>query len=170
MTTTTQPQTTAELQARWHKIRVANIYDTLDKMGYGNQCLDLGIRPLFPHQRLAGQVITAQGSAYPVGAHEQGTAWTGGGEDFFQKLRTIAQFQTNCPHSADLTAARAYFRAVKIQSVRRPRGLNNERAGLTTNARFLLTSLARFRVVDRTRDNFFNRIIVSRLCVFNCRF
>ncbi len=89
MTTTTQPQTTAELQARWHKIRVANIYDTLDKMGYGNQCLDLGIRPLFPHQRLAGQVITAQGSAYPVGAHEQGTAWTGGGEDFFQKLRTI---------------------------------------------------------------------------------
>jgi regulator of RNase E activity RraA len=51
-----------ELQARWDKIRIANLYDTLDKMGYPNQCLDLGIRPLFPHQHLAGKVITARGS------------------------------------------------------------------------------------------------------------
>ena len=42
-----------ELQARWDRIRVANIYDTLDRMGYGNQCLDLGIRPLLPTQHLA---------------------------------------------------------------------------------------------------------------------
>ena len=35
-----------ELQARWDKIRIANLYDTLDKMGYPDQCLDLGIRPL----------------------------------------------------------------------------------------------------------------------------
>ena len=51
-----------ELQARWDKIRIANLYDTLDKMGYPDQCLDLGIRPLFPHQHLAGKVITARGS------------------------------------------------------------------------------------------------------------
>jgi regulator of RNase E activity RraA len=51
-----------ELQARWDKIRIANLYDTLDKMGYPDQCLDLGIRPLFPRQHLAGKVITARGS------------------------------------------------------------------------------------------------------------
>ena len=53
--------TVLELQARWDKIRVANIYDTLDKMGYPNQCLDLGIRPLFPHTHLAGKAVTAKG-------------------------------------------------------------------------------------------------------------
>ena len=47
--------TVVELQARWDKIRIANLYDTLDKMGYPDQCLDLGIRPLFPRQHLAGQ-------------------------------------------------------------------------------------------------------------------
>jgi 4-hydroxy-4-methyl-2-oxoglutarate aldolase len=57
--------TVVELQARWDKIRIANLYDTLDKMGYPDQCLDLGIRPLFPHQHLAGQVITARGSRVP---------------------------------------------------------------------------------------------------------
>ncbi|MBK8136761.1 MAG: hypothetical protein IPK52_13145 [Chloroflexi bacterium] len=84
-----QQASPAELQARWDKIRVANIYDTLDQMGYGNQCLDLGIRPLFPHQHLAGQVITVQGSAYPVPRGESGTAWTGGGENLFEKLRSM---------------------------------------------------------------------------------
>ncbi len=54
-----------ELQARWDKIRVANIYDTLDKMGYSNQCLDLGIRPLLPHQHLAGKAVTVSGSRDP---------------------------------------------------------------------------------------------------------
>jgi 4-hydroxy-4-methyl-2-oxoglutarate aldolase len=53
--------TILELQARWDKIRIANLYDTLDKMGYPDQCLDLGIRPLFPRRHLAGQVITAPG-------------------------------------------------------------------------------------------------------------
>jgi regulator of RNase E activity RraA len=54
-----------ELQARWDKIRVANAYDVLDKMGYPNQCLDLGIRPLFPHQHLAGKAITVKGGREP---------------------------------------------------------------------------------------------------------
>ena len=78
-------QSPAELQARWDKIRVANVYDTIDKMGYGNQCLDLGIKPLFPHQHLAGMAITVRGSAYPVPRGE-GTGWTG---NYFDELRKI---------------------------------------------------------------------------------
>lgn len=57
--------TTLELQARWDKIRIANLYDTLDEMGYPNQCLDLRIRPLFPHQHLAGQAVTVKGGRDP---------------------------------------------------------------------------------------------------------
>jgi len=56
----TQPSI-LELQARWDKIRIANLYDTLDQMGYPNQCLDLGIRLLFPRQHLAGVAVTARG-------------------------------------------------------------------------------------------------------------
>ncbi|MBC7236620.1 MAG: dimethylmenaquinone methyltransferase [Chloroflexi bacterium] len=54
-----------ELQARWDKIRIANLYDTLDRMGYPNQCVDLGIRPLFPHQHLAGKAVTCRGGRDP---------------------------------------------------------------------------------------------------------
>lgn len=54
-----------ELQKRWHRIRSANLYDTLDKMGYPNQCLDLGIKPLFPGQYIAGMAITARGGRDP---------------------------------------------------------------------------------------------------------
>lgn len=81
-----QQPSVVELQARWDKIRVANLFDTLDSMGYGNQCLDLGIRPLFPHQHLAGQAITVHGSAYPVPRGEPGSEW---GENYFEKLRSI---------------------------------------------------------------------------------
>lgn len=58
--------TILSLQKRWERIRVANLYDTLDKMGYGDQCLDLGIRPLFMEQRLAGMALTMRGSRDPV--------------------------------------------------------------------------------------------------------
>ena len=54
-----------ELQARWDNLRIANVYDTLDHVGYRNQCLDLGIRPLFPHRHLAGRAITVRGSINP---------------------------------------------------------------------------------------------------------
>ena len=57
--------TVLELQARWDKIRIANLYDTLDAMGYGDQCLDLSIRPLFPKQHLAGVAVTVRGSRDP---------------------------------------------------------------------------------------------------------
>ena len=60
-----EEQSVLELQARWDKIRIANLYDTLDEMGYGNQCLDLGIRPLFPRQHLAGKIVTARGGRDP---------------------------------------------------------------------------------------------------------
>src|SRR5688572_1915870 len=83
---TLQELSVAALQARWDKIRVANLYDTLDKMGYPNQCLDLGIRPLFANQHLAGQVITVKGSAYPVHHNEPDSEWTG---DYFAELRKI---------------------------------------------------------------------------------
>ncbi len=79
-----QEQSIVELQARWDKIRVANVYDTLDKMGYPNQCLDLGIKPLFPHRHLAGRVITVRGSAYPVPRGEEGSDWVG---NYFEELR-----------------------------------------------------------------------------------
>ncbi len=54
-----------ELQARWDKIRIANLYDVLDSMGYPNQCLDLGIKPLFPNQHLAGVAVTVKGGREP---------------------------------------------------------------------------------------------------------
>jgi 4-hydroxy-4-methyl-2-oxoglutarate aldolase len=62
--------TILELQARWDKIRVANIYDTLDKLGYPDQVLDLRIRPLFPHQHLAGIAATAAGGRDPRSGEE----------------------------------------------------------------------------------------------------
>lgn len=79
-----QEPSVIELQARWNQIRVANLYDTLDKMGYPNQCLDLGIRPLFKGTHLAGKAITVRGSAYPAGVGEPDSSWVG---NFFTQLR-----------------------------------------------------------------------------------
>jgi regulator of RNase E activity RraA len=58
-------QSILELQTRWDKIRIANLYDALDKMGYPDQCLNLSIRPLFPHQHLAGVAFTVKGGRDP---------------------------------------------------------------------------------------------------------
>jgi regulator of RNase E activity RraA len=73
-----------ELQARWDVIRIANLYDTLDKMGYTDQCLDLGIRPLFPRQHLAGKVVTVRGSRDPLTREEM--EGDGGGADMFLRV------------------------------------------------------------------------------------
>ncbi len=70
-----QQPTVLELQARWNKIRVANLYDTLDPMGYPNQCIDLGIRPLFPNQHLAGMAITVRGARDPRSREEMKADW-----------------------------------------------------------------------------------------------
>lgn len=69
-----QEHSILELQARWDKIRIANLYDTLDAMGYPNQCLDLRIRPLFPRQHLAGKAVTVRGGRDPVTREELETA------------------------------------------------------------------------------------------------
>lgn len=82
---TEQNTSVVELQRRWDKIRVANIYDTLDHMGYGNQCIDLGIKPLFPHRHVAGMAITVRGSAYPVSRGDKGDSWVGSSFDTLRK-------------------------------------------------------------------------------------
>jgi len=74
-----------ELQARWDKIRIANLYDALDSMGYPNQCLDLGIRPLFPKQHLAGVAIPVRGSRDPRTPED--FKKEGGGVNYFQQLK-----------------------------------------------------------------------------------
>jgi len=51
-------------------------------MGYPNQCLDLGIRPLFPKQHLAGVAVTVRGSRDPRTP-----------EDFKKKGESVNYFQ-----------------------------------------------------------------------------
>ena len=63
-------QSVLELQTRWDRIRIANLYDALDPMGFGNQCLDLGIKPLFPGQHLAGMAVTIRGGRDPRSREE----------------------------------------------------------------------------------------------------
>jgi regulator of RNase E activity RraA len=65
MSQTEKDYSVVELQARWDKIRIANASDVLDSMGYPNQCLDLAIRPIFPHMHLAGKAITVKGGREP---------------------------------------------------------------------------------------------------------
>jgi len=59
-------QSILELQLRWDKIRVANLFDALDTMGYPDQCVDHGIRPLLPSQHLAGKAVTVRGVKAPL--------------------------------------------------------------------------------------------------------
>lgn len=54
------------LQIRWNNIRIANIYDALENMGFSNQCLDLSIRPFIPSKHLAGMAITVRGVRDPM--------------------------------------------------------------------------------------------------------
>ncbi|QQO10085.1 RraA family protein [Breznakiella homolactica] len=54
------------LQKRWIRIRSANLYDTMDHMGYGDQCLDLTIKPIVPGARIAGVAVTVQGRRAPL--------------------------------------------------------------------------------------------------------
>lgn len=58
------------LQKRWLGIRSANLYDTLDKLGYPNQCLDLGIKPLEVGKRVAGRALTILGRRTPFTLEE----------------------------------------------------------------------------------------------------
>jgi 4-hydroxy-4-methyl-2-oxoglutarate aldolase len=65
MPTRPDPDKIMEMQRRFDCIRIANLYDALERMGYGNQCLDLSIRPLFPERHLAGMAVTVRGARHP---------------------------------------------------------------------------------------------------------
>lgn len=60
------PQTAA----RFNAIRIANLYDALDLLECPNQCLDLGLKPLFPGQRGAGRALTVHGRRAPFSRDE----------------------------------------------------------------------------------------------------
>jgi len=74
-----------QLKSRWDKIRIANLYDALDKMGYPNQCLDIGIKPIHHGKRLAGIALTFQGAKGPLAKNENGQEETG--EVFFDRVK-----------------------------------------------------------------------------------
>lgn len=53
------------LRQRWLKIKVADIYDVMEPMGYPDQCLDLDIGPLRDTMRVAGPAFTIVGTREP---------------------------------------------------------------------------------------------------------
>lgn len=55
----------AEMKARYDGIRSANIYDTLDRLGIPNQCMDLSIRPLRWEMHVAGPALPIYGTREP---------------------------------------------------------------------------------------------------------
>lgn len=54
-----------ETQKRLIKSFSADMYDVLDRMGYSNQCLDLGIKPLRDNMKVAGPAFTYWGMREP---------------------------------------------------------------------------------------------------------
>lgn len=54
------------MRKRFLRIKTADIYDVLDEMGYPNQCLDLGIKPLRDSMRVAGPAFTIMGTRDPL--------------------------------------------------------------------------------------------------------
>jgi len=60
----------SEIAARFNNVRIANLYDALDSLDYPNQCLDLGLKPLFKGQRGAGRALTVHGRRAPF-SHEE---------------------------------------------------------------------------------------------------
>jgi hypothetical protein len=55
----------AEMKARYDEIASANIYDTMDRLGVPNQCMDLGIRPLRWEMHVAGPAFPIYGTREP---------------------------------------------------------------------------------------------------------
>lgn len=56
---------TFEMQERYLKSYSADIYDVMDKMGYGNQCLSLAIKPLRDDMKVCGPAFTIYGTQEP---------------------------------------------------------------------------------------------------------
>ena len=59
------------MAARFKEIPSSTIYDTLEPLGYPNQCLALAIRPLHPDMRIAGPAFTVRGGREPRNHHEE---------------------------------------------------------------------------------------------------
>src|SRR5689334_17224719 len=55
----------ARTAERLKKLYTAAVYDIMDEMGLPNQCLDLGIKPIVRHMRVAGPAFTVAGMADP---------------------------------------------------------------------------------------------------------
>jgi regulator of RNase E activity RraA len=53
------------IQKRMETCRSADLYDVLDKMGYPNQCLDVGMKPLRDNMKLNGPAFTLLGTREP---------------------------------------------------------------------------------------------------------
>jgi len=60
-----------EMVDRFRKIRSANVYDVLDRMGYPFQTLNLDIKPLKEEMKIAGVAFTVQGHRYPEKIDEE---------------------------------------------------------------------------------------------------
>lgn len=55
-----------DVQKRLLKVHSADLYDVMDPMGYPNQCLDLGIKPLRDDMKVAGPAFTYWGMREPL--------------------------------------------------------------------------------------------------------
>ena len=55
----------AETRERFLKSYSADIYDVMDRMGYGNQCMSLSIRPLCDSMKVCGPAFTIYGTQEP---------------------------------------------------------------------------------------------------------
>jgi len=54
-----------EMRERYLKSYSADIYDVMDKMGYGNQCMSLQIKPLNDSMKVCGPAFTIYGTSEP---------------------------------------------------------------------------------------------------------
>ena len=54
-----------EIKERFLKGYSADLYDTLDKMGYANQCMSLSIKPLREDMKICGPAFTIYGTREP---------------------------------------------------------------------------------------------------------
>ncbi len=61
----------AEMASRFREIPSSTIYDTLDEMGYPNQCLSLDIRALHSDMCIAGPAFTIRGGREPRNHHDE---------------------------------------------------------------------------------------------------
>ena len=62
--------TMAEINAILGKSRSADIYDTMDLMGWSDQCMDIGIKPLRADMKVAGPAFTVWGMREPLYGEE----------------------------------------------------------------------------------------------------